>query len=64
MKKIIMLLCVIFVAGCDSYPVSGSKNDAKTLVRFEDKENGVVCYQVFGGSAPLSCVKVSDGVKS
>lgn len=63
MKNIILLLFAIVIAGCDDHPAPQSESNTDSLIRYLDKENGVVCYQVSTFDSRLSCVKVSDGVK-
>lgn len=49
MRIAIAFFVAVFLLGCE--------NGTTKIVLHEDKEHGVVCYQVWGGSR-ISCVKV------
>lgn len=57
MKRLILLVAVLAVTGCDKFVTPTGKNSAEALTRYIDKENGVVCYQGVDNRT-LSCVKV------
>lgn len=56
MKRLILLVVVLAVAGCDKFVTPTGVNSAEALTRYVDKENGVVCYQA--ANTAFSCVKV------
>lgn len=58
MRKLILLVATLTVAGCDKVIVPTGVNSAEALTRYVDKENGVVCYQAANSKAAFSCVKV------
>jgi len=47
------------LAGCDAYDgkIKPSADGANALVKYEDVENGVICYRAYGRDG-ISCVKV------
>lgn len=49
------------LAGCDAYDgkIKPSDNGTNSLVKYEDAENGVICYRAVGRDG-ISCVKVSE----
>lgn len=59
MKRLILLVAVLAVTGCDKFVTPTGKNSAEALTRYIDKENGVVCYQGVDNRT-LSCVKVRE----
>lgn len=62
MRCLILLLCIIMATGCDRLAIdhpSPVENSADKLTRYVDRDNGVICYQVFYASTTsVSCVKV------
>ena len=58
MRKFILLVAALTVAGCDKVVMPTGVNSANALTRYLDKENGVVCYQAANNLAAFSCVKV------
>lgn len=58
MKRLILLVAVLAVTGCDTFVTPTGVNSAEALTRYIDKENGVVCYQAANSKAAFSCVKV------
>lgn len=56
MKKLILLVAVLSVTGCD-----GGLKSPDALLKYRDKENGVICYQDPDEWKAFSCVKVSGG---
>ena len=57
MKRLILLVVVLALTGCDKFITPTGKNSAEALTRYIDKENGVVCYQGVDNRT-LSCVRV------
>ncbi len=57
--KYILIITALLLASCESKAPSGAVSLGTGVSKFEDKENGVVCYRswVYGGDA-ISCVKV------
>lgn len=64
MKRLILLVAVLAVTGCDKVITHTGVNSAEALTRYIDKENGVVCYQAANRQAAFSCVKVRQGGES
>ena len=58
MKRLILLVAVLALTGCDKFITPTGVNSAEALTRYIDKENGVVCYQAANSKAAFSCVKV------
>jgi hypothetical protein len=59
-KKLILLVAVMVLTGCDKVIVPTGVNSTEALTRYVDKENGVVCYQAANSKAAFSCVKVRE----
>ncbi|WP_109217628.1 hypothetical protein [Klebsiella pneumoniae] len=58
MKRLILLVAVLALTGCDKFITPTGVNSAEALTRYIDQENGVVCYQAANSKAAFSCVKV------
>ena len=59
MRKLILLVAVLAITGCDKFIAPTGVNSAEALTRYVDKENGAICYQ--NDIKTLSCVKISGG---
>lgn len=64
MRRAILLLCILMATGCDRLAIdnpSPAEHSADKLTRYVDRDNGVICYQVFYASTTsVSCVKVKE----
>lgn len=60
MKVLLILPFIALISGCGDVTPSPPSQIRNITPSFVDKENGVLCYQVFQNNQVLSCVKVTD----
>lgn len=58
MRTNLILFTLLFLASCGDGSIKTAKESNTDLVKYEDLENKVICYSIYGHSnGGLSCIK-------